>query len=105
MTHYKINDDCKIYELVPINMIGVTKPIINAVKSLNCTISDDQPFDYSGPNFGKLNRLDHFKNFWSIKLEPIKLKFNGECYEIVDGRHRVALSIANDLECIPAIFI
>ena len=56
--------------------------------------------DQQTPNKRKVdNRLDDFKSFWSIKLEPIKLKSNGDYYEIVDGRHRLIAYKELDIMC------
>lgn len=43
--------------------------------------------------------------FNKIKLPPIKLKKYLNNYEIIDGRHRVVLSILHNFNQIPAIII
>jgi hypothetical protein len=103
MTHYSTDASISSYQVVPLDMIGITKPIKLAIKTLNGTISENHPIDYNGPSFGKLNRLECFKDFSNLKLPPIKVKFNGLYYEIIDGRHRVALSLAYNMTSIPIV--
>lgn len=101
MDFYKHDQSDNIIYL-PINKIGISTPIINAVKSKGSCVKDNHIIDYSSPQFGKLNRLDDF-DFLNDTLPPVKLQHRGDYYSILDGRHRIALSIINGKTHVPAI--
>lgn len=92
---------------VPITKIGISTPIINTVRELTGSEPKDYIIDSSAPQFGRLVRLDSFTNFNNDILPPVVLKFlkYEGLYTIVDGRHRVALSLANGKTHIPAKII
>ena len=58
-------------------------------------------------NLFSLSRINEmfklFKN--NIKLPPVKLKLYNNKYEIIDGRHRIVLSILFNYDNVPAIII
>ena len=91
-------DDNVIY--VPIELIAISKPIINAVKINNGVIKNGTKIDSQAPTFGKPERLDSF-NFLEDVLPPVKLRNIGKYYVIIDGRHRVALSIIYNMKYVP----
>lgn len=74
MNTYNHNLDSKI-SYVPIYEIGISTPIINAVKKLGDAKLDDYIIDSSAPHFGQLTRLDSFIDFENTVYPPIVLKF------------------------------
>jgi hypothetical protein len=87
--------------------ILLTKPIANASKSINSLISfkgmKADPSDQGFP-LGRLaeNVALGTDSIPAIKVKPVN--FSGKTYySVIDGRHRAAIAIANNLESIPAI--
>lgn len=101
ITSYHFNWDDDIM-LVPLSSLLYTKPIINAAKKIDkITIKIKmQPADQGVP----LRRTDRMMAN-GIPLPPIVItQYNATpYYEILDGRHRVAMSLANHYTHIPAI--
>ena len=87
---------------VDIDKILLSQPIINAVENLGKKIVNPN-IDPFAPAFGKLERLNSFNNFVNIILPPVVLKKYQNYYTIIDGRHRIALSLYNNFTQIPAI--
>jgi hypothetical protein len=87
---------------VPLEQIGISNPIINAVKEKGKCIEKKYKLDHEAPQFGSLSRMNSF-NINKDILPPISLKPCYDYYAIIDGRHRVALSIINNKTYIPAI--
>lgn len=92
--------------LVPLTLILMTKPIIQAAKELT-----HQSFRHlnlkiqPGESGFKLGRIRHLVDAIEsdVPLPPVILKPYHGHYEIIDGRHRVALSLAYGYTHIPAI--
>ena len=99
MEHFNHEEDDNVI-YVPTELIAISKPIINAVKSNNGVIKKGTKIDPNAPTFGKLERLGLF-NFLEDILPPVKLKCIGKYYVIIDGRHRVALSIIHNMKYVP----
>ncbi len=94
--------------LVPISLILMTKPMIRAAKQVN------------GASFVHLNLkmqpgeagfiLNRTKSILEamrhgVALPPVILKPYHHHYEVLDGRHRVAMSLANHYTHVPAIIV
>tara|TARA_B100001093_G_scaffold517903_1_gene600888 strand:+ start:1044 stop:1370 length:327 start_codon:yes stop_codon:yes gene_type:complete len=92
--------------LIHLNKITLTNQILSALDEKKISYSDSYLIDTKSFDFGKLSRLDSFKNKNDL-LPPIKLKKIGvtDSYEIIDGRHRVTSSIIFGYSKIPAIII
>ena len=103
MNTYNHNKDSKI-SYIPIYEIGISTPIINAVKQISNAKFDNYVIDNSAPQFGKLARLDSFVDFQNCIYPPVVLKFidHQNIFSIIDGRHRIAMSIANNKTHVPA---
>ena len=90
---------------ISLSEIGLSTPILNTIKMFDQEEPNNYIMDYSAPQFGRLNRLELFKNFNEDIYPPVTLKYIPEekMYTIIDGRHRVAMSIVNRMSHIPAI--
>ena len=107
---------------IDLRQILITNPIIDSVKKYNYKINYEYKLSVKEQGFN-LNRLDSLIliNFDSlIKNSPIKIKkatYNNknigikidgivkQAYEIIDGRHRIALAILNNKKKINSIII
>ncbi len=76
---------------VPISSILVTKPIVNAIKSMRSNFSTKGLKGDPNPTGFKLSRLESAHNLYSypIKVKEI-IKDGKSYYSIQDGRHRFA---------------
>lgn len=89
--------------LVPISLLLLTKPIIHASKQAGANLKSLPINLQPGFVLGRTSRVMHAMNN-NIILPPIIIKkYNTSYYEILDGRHRVAMSLANHYTHIPAI--
>ncbi len=93
--------------LVPISLLLLTKPIINAAKQAGANLKSlsikMQPNE-QGFALSRTNRvIDAMNNHLILPPIMIKKYNNTSFYEIIDGRHRVAISLANNYTHIPAI--
>jgi len=106
MGYYK-HTELSDVQYIPLANVLISKPIIIAVEKLGGHVPNNILIDYYAPSFGKLERLNSFSNLNKLVLPPVKLSKveNSEYYEIIDGRHRVAISIANNFSKIPSIIV
>lgn len=86
--------------------ILLTKPIADAAKKLNPSITfSGMKADPSSSGF-PLGRLEENAKLGISNIPSITVKavnFKGETYySVIDGRHRSAIAIANNLDSIPA---
>jgi hypothetical protein len=87
--------------------ILLTKPIIDAIKSINPSVSlKGMKIDSASHGFS-LSRLAENQALGTDAIPAITVKEVNQkgktYYSIIDGRHRSAIAIANGLESIPAI--
>lgn len=105
MSHFDYDIHKSNVYIIPIEKIGISNPIKQAVISLGGTIPSNMELDSSAPSFGSLQRLYNYKTFKNNKIPPIVVKKTGFAYySIIDGRHRVAMSIAAGFTEIPVIY-
>ena len=104
MEHYNHGEYCNII-YVPIEKIAISKPIIAAIKNAGVSIKKGTKIDPQSPSFGQLNRMHLFNSFFEDTYPPVVLSQVGSSsfYRIIDGRHRVACSIINEMSNVPAI--
>ena len=94
--------------LIPSNQVLIGKPMIRAIIENKNFFPDSLDLgnfliDIGAPNLGNLNRLRNFFDIESI-YPPVTLqKLDFGYYSIIDGRHRVTMSILNGYKYIPAI--
>ena len=106
MEHFKHERSSNV-NYVPLSKIAISRPIGNAVTSLGGQVPGGTKIDSSAPSFGKLARLENFNNFMENTYPPVVVSPIGKTgyYSIVDGRHRVALSIVHNMKTVPCTFI
>ena len=106
MEYYNHSDTNDVV-LIPVANILISSPIIKAVKKLGGVIPKEMLIDFQAPSFGMLNRLKCFLNFSVDVFPPVKLSKveSSEYYEIIDGRHRIACSIASNYSKIPCVLV
>ena len=95
--------------LIPLNKILLTTPIIQAVKSRGIKIPHDfkkQPHEIYTIPLTRMNSIIMAIQD-DIVLDPIVVQQypNTSYYEIIDGRHRVAVSLLYRFPEIPAIIM
>tara|TARA_B110000261_G_C12952015_1_gene304881 strand:- start:369 stop:689 length:321 start_codon:yes stop_codon:yes gene_type:complete len=102
---YYHHEDYHNITYVPIGNIAISNPIISAIKNTGGTIKKGTKIDSKSPSFGQLNRMAQFNNFLQDTYPPVVLSQIGSSsfYRIIDGRHRVASSIVNNMSFVPAV--
>jgi len=92
---------------IPLSKVAISKPIGNAVTCLGSKVPTGTKMDSRAPSFGKLTRLNNFGNFLQTIYPPVVVSPISQTgyYTIVDGRHRVAMSIVHDMKAIPCTII
>jgi len=92
---------------IPTKNIAISKPIIAAIKNAGGTLAKKgRPnIDPQSQTTSKMHRMKHFKNFFEDTYPPVILAKmeDSSLYRIIDGRHRVASSIINNMSFVPAI--
>ena len=100
-------EEDKAVVLIPTDKILISEPIISAIKNLGGIVPSKMKFDITSPSFGNLERLNQFKELEKDIFPPISLKkiIGTNYYSIIDGRHRVAVSIANKFSRVPSVLL
>ena len=91
--------------LVPLNRVLISLPMRRALISKGCNIPKEFLLDISAPNIGNLNRMEMFSDQKNIYPPIVIQKLDFGYYSIIDGRHRVTMSILKEYSFIPAIII
>lgn len=91
---------------VSLKNIVLTRPIINAIKQINPSAVLKGYKVSSGEQGFILHKLDENLEKDMSTMPPVELKQRSDgYYEIQNGRHRVAISIARGLETIKAVIM
>lgn len=87
---------------IPLKSILLTKPIVQAVKGLNPSADlKGMKMDPGFPGL-PLSRIDQNKDSDTSTMPPIDVKKVGSYFSVVNGRHRVAISLSKGIPTIPA---
>ena len=104
MESYQLDDEYPNVIMVPLNQITIGEIIIKELNKNNIDVTNNFFFDITAPNLGNLSRLQDFSNY-KDRYPPVKLKsiIGFDLYRIIDGRHRVTISIIRKYSHVPAI--
>ena len=95
------------FKLIPVHKVLISKPVVTAVRSQTVyTFKGSFLKDPSPVPFPLSRMSDVGSVFDKTYLPPVTLTPYGTTgyYQIVDGRHRFALSLVNGMTHVPATF-